>query len=237
MDGLGVFCRTCQTLCNCQGCRPGPFPLSYGATGNQEADPQVFTIDSDIGNQLRTSLFGLSQSVSVAGLAFPAAVEQLPVEYHVTSNGDTLASVASRSDNEFVVVLSGSIGPIPVQLQLRGRIDIGNREIEIGIKLLKPIETDEFVWRFALSGLVDLGGGRYMATNIVLRESDTPQFVSALGLSWWCVLKCGGLAILGILVRCLPSLAGGIPGYIACVTAQAGAGAASIAVCIARKCA
>ena len=57
---------------------------------------------------------------------------------------------------------------------------------------------------------------------------------AAGGLDWRYVLKCGGTAILGLLIKCLPPLITvRPPAFIACVTAGAGKAAAGTAACVA----
>jgi len=179
-----------------------------------------------------TALTGLSVAAKAA-----TAGQGAKTQIHVPTEGGLLVSSSYASGNEGTVVLRGHIGPFPYELHLKLKLE--NQKVFVELTLTKPFAYGPVKWEFDLGGVTFNSAGTEIigATSITPSASMPAAQVGALGLNWWCVLRCGGLTILGILVKCLPALGGGIPGYIACVTAQAGSGAAGIAVCIAKKCA
>jgi hypothetical protein len=166
-------------------------------------------------------------AAKVAAAAIPSdTIEQL----HVTPEGDLLhtSSFSIGSDGE--VFLHGSIGPFPYEMHLK--VKLHDAKVDVTLEVDKPIQVPPFTWTFDLTGIIKDASGNIVGASGVVPSAT----VSAAGLSFPCVLSCGGTAILGILVKCLPSLVGGMPGFVACVTASAGSGAAGIATCIATKC-
>lgn len=161
-----------------------------------------------------------------------AALSQI----HLPDSADSfLVTAAASSESTGDIVLRGQIGPLPFELHLR--ISLEHEVITVTADLIKPFRAGPFEWKFKLNGIVrDKSGAITGAMSVAPLESTMPESVASLGLNWWCVLRCGGLALLPILVACLPSLGGGIGAYVACVTAKAGAAAAAIAKCIATKC-
>lgn len=149
---------------------------------------------------------------------------------HVTADGGVLHTSAMSSGNEGHVVLRGVVGPFPYEIHLWVRME--GPTIVVTIDVEKPINLDPFTYRFDLLGIVRSEGG-IIGANDIKPSID----IAPMGLDWWCVAKCGGVGILGTLVKCLPSLAGGPPAYVACVTGSAGSAAAGIAICIAKDCA
>ncbi|MHC4477675.1 MAG: hypothetical protein ACYTEL_18675 [Planctomycetota bacterium] len=144
-------------------------------------------------------------------------------QIHITPQGDLLSTISTIEGVEGSIVLSGSIGPIPLKLQMS--LSVEKRAATVTLKVDEPMPF-EHTWKFELA-----------PSGVTLApDSTVASAATGVGLNWWCVFKCGGVGILGILVRCLPALAGGIPGYVECVTSKAGQGAAGIAVCIATKC-
>jgi hypothetical protein len=158
-------------------------------------------------------------------------------QVHVTSAGDALVSTGRAAGNIGDVVLNGSIGPIPYEIHLHFELDAGMGEITVTLKMEKPIQAGPYTWKFKLHGIVRDSMNNIVAASDVVASDIQHGVGIAPFLNWGCVLKCGGLGILGALVTCLPSLVGGPAAYITCVTGQAGAGAASIAACIAKECA
>ena len=198
--------------------------------------PAIVTLRAEDVSALHSSLSTLATQSELASIsAVGSAQRSLPTEFHVVPGVGSFATLSAERDFSFATILTGAIGGIPVQLELSGELDIEAHKIRVGLRMLKPFQSQKYTWTFNLGGLRRLENGAYFATSVTLDEANTSE-LSALGLDWWCVARCGGTAILGILIRCLPSLAGGPAAYVACVTAQAGSGAAGIAACIASRC-
>jgi hypothetical protein len=163
----------------------------------------------------------------------PAGATQL----HVAPGGDgLLVTTAAAAGDTGVIVLRGHIGPFPYELRLQ--IVAGDGTVTVTAELVKPFAAGPFQWTFELTGIVrDASSQIVGASDVVPIDTVAPPGGAAAGLNWLCVLRCGGTAILGVLVKCLPSLVGGPGAYIACVTSSAGGAAAGIAACIATKCA
>lgn len=208
-------------------------------TGNPaESDIPIMThIDSGFVN---TMVAGTTHAISTMALARSAGAPAkgaagVPMTEIHAMDGALLVSSALATGNRGDVVLQGTIGTLPYELHLGFVMADGN--ITVSLELTKPFKAGPFEWTYQMSGLRrDGSGGIVGATGLVPLANALPQSATPMGLSGWCILKCGGITLLGVLVRCLPSLAGGVPGYIACVTSQAGRGAAGIAACIAQKC-
>lgn len=129
--------------------------------------------------------------------------------------------------------LSGAIGPFPVELHLSVKLD--GDTVTVTLEIEKPIHLGPFTWTFKLGGVVRDAQGNLIGAQSIALSPDTPAFDAAgFGSHFLCILKCAGLAILPILLGCLPSLTGGPQGFIACVVAKAGTGAAAIAACVAK---
>jgi hypothetical protein len=232
---MGSFlgCRCCGTL----GYSPSS---SADSSLSGASETQFRSIKKESRNSLRQGLMmahGALRPSFMSGASIRAAtVADLDAQttYHVSNKGDLLVSYSEihESGLEFAVVLNGDVGLIPVQMSLRGRLDVDHKKVEIGLKLLKPFETQEYLWNFSLEGLRSLGAGGFFASDVRMETSE----VMTATIDKWCVYRCGGLAILGVLVTCLPSLAGGPAAYVACIVAEAGSGAAGIAACVAEKC-
>jgi hypothetical protein len=210
----------------------------------QETLPAVSTVDmQQLTHFHTTSQKALGTAFPAAAAAFAAAsqygaIAQAPTEQlHLTPEGGTLVSTSHASANQGQVVLVGSIGALPYELHLTVKLE--DKVITVTLELKKPIPLGPFTWTYRLGGAVTGPQGQFLAVSTVapqdLTLSAAPQ--AAGGLNWWCVVKCGGTSILGLLIKCLPSLiTGGSSGFIACVTAGAGTAAASIAACLAQKC-
>jgi hypothetical protein len=157
-------------------------------------------------------------------------------QVHLTAAGDVLTTSASAVDGEGKVVLHGSIGPIPYDFSLK--IGVKDIKIEVEFDVNKPIDMPPYTWTFVLGGVKkDSAGAVIGARDIRLDHEASPAFLqagepkAAAARPVLCILKCGGLAILPILLKCLPTLVGGPQAFIACVIASAGEGAAAIAAC------
>jgi hypothetical protein len=169
----------------------------------------------------------------LSGAALPAGTG---CQVHMVSDGAMLISTSQVVANQGHLVLTGSIGPLPYEIDLDFSLD--GSTITVTLQVKKPIPLGPYTWTYHLGGLtVDAAGKVVSATSVVPVDLNTPASVAvASGINWLCVLKCGGTTILPILIQCLPSLVGGAGGYIACVIASAGSAAASIAACIAKDC-
>jgi hypothetical protein len=210
----------------------------------QEVLPAVATVDMlQFTHFQSTSQKALGAAFPPAAAAFAAAgaygaAAQAPAEQlHITPTGGLLVSTSHASNNQGQVVLVGSIGPLPYELHLTVKLE--DLVITVTLELKKPIPLGPFTWTYRLGGVTRGSQGQFLAaTTVVPLDLNLAAAAPAAGgLDWWCVLKCGGTAILGLLIKCLPALiAGGPPGFIACVTAGAGAGAAGIAACVAQNC-
>ncbi len=241
MNSIPGLCKRYErTVCDCKDCNP---TVPFTAVGNKTTLPSFVSIASEAHTHALSGLVAASNSTTLAysggdSLAVTSEAVAPDAQFHVTSAGDVLASYseASKDGFEFSTILNGMIGPIPVQIALRGTIDLPSRRITICLQVLKPIETDEYCWTFEFGGFKDLGNDRYFATDVSIVDTPGTAALKIAGLDWWCVLRCGGISIIEILASCLPSLAGGIPAYVACATSNAGSGAAKIALCIATKC-
>jgi hypothetical protein len=157
-------------------------------------------------------------------------------QLHTVADGGVLFSTGHASDNEGYLVLTGVIGPFPYEIHLS--VALEGTTVTVTIELKKPVPLGPYTWKFSLGGAVTGANGELVAaTSVSPIDLVIPAAAAAsLGLDWGCVLRCGGTAILGTLLKCLPSLSGGPSAYIACVTASAGGAAAAIAACIAQKC-
>jgi hypothetical protein len=169
--------------------------------------------------------------------------EQVFTQFHIIADGDLLASSGTATDTAGDVVLHGSIAGIPYELHVNVALDLQDRVVTLTLELTKPIHLGPFVWRFKLGGVIlnaqgEIIGATSLTPDFDLNTSNVPaESVALFGLSWWCVLKCGGLTFLPILLSCLPAIfSGGPAAFIACVVAKLGQGAAGVAACVAQKC-
>jgi hypothetical protein len=191
----------------------------------------VSTLLASSANALMSVSAAAATAVGKGAQAAMAVGSPVLNQVHVTADGGVLTTSSFASGGEGDVVLRGTIGPFSYELHLKVAMNDG--VITVTVEMTKPFKAGPFEWKFNLGGIVRDAKGQIIGASGV---TAAPDMVAVAGLDWWCALRCGGLAILGILVRCLPALTGGIPGYVACVTSQAGSGAAGIAVCIATKC-
>jgi hypothetical protein len=160
-----------------------------------------------------------------------AQASGLQTYFHLTPEGDSLATTSFVDGSTGDIVVRGTIFGFPYELHLR--VALQGQQIEVTLHLTKPIEIGPYTWRFDLGGVQKDAVGNVIGATTITPAAD----FKPMGLDWWCAVKCGGATILPTLVVCLPALAGGPAGYIACVTAKLGAGdAAAIATCIAKKC-
>ena len=218
-----------------------------GETLSSAELPRVTTLSA---GQIATLFQGGHQTLASvspgAGVALPAGglfpAAQLPsgasAQIHTTPDGGIFTSSGFAVGANGDVVLTGSVGPLPYEMHLHIAVD--DTVVTVELTVTKPLPMGPFTWKFNLGGVTrDAAGNIISATSLTLDPTTNlaPPGMVAPALNWWCVLRCGGLGILGILVKCLPSLTGGVAGYVACVTAAAGEGAAGIATCIATQCA
>jgi hypothetical protein len=171
-----------------------------------------------------------SLTVSEASVVATSAI-------HTTEGGGTFLATSSIADLRGDVTLTGSIGPLPVELHLTIKVDPAAGTVSVTLEVDKPIQLGPFTWIFKLGGTAKDAKGNLIGAQSITLSPDTPAFeATGIGSHFLCFLKCAGLAIVPILLECLPSLVGGPQGFIACVVGKAGSGAASIAACVA-KCA
>lgn len=149
---------------------------------------------------------------------------------HTLTTGETLMSTAVEGAQDGTIVLHGSIGPFPYEIEVSVQLD-DSGVVTIRLHIRKPVELGPYEWKFNLTGIRRDGNRIIGATGL-----SPSQGFQAMRLDWWCVLRCGGVAIFGVLLECLPSLAGGPQAFVACVVARLGTSAAQIAECIAHKC-
>jgi hypothetical protein len=152
---------------------------------------------------------------------------------HVTSDGGVFLTTSSVGNLQGDVTLSGTIGLFPVELHLTVKID--GDTVTVTLEVDKPIHLGPFTWTFKLGGVSRDAKGNLIGATTISLSPDTAAFEAAgFGSHFLCILKCAGVALLPILLGCLPSLSGGAAGFIACVVAKAGSGAAAIAACVAK---
>jgi len=202
-------------------------------TSSADVLPSVQTMNlADLNALQETTASRLSQrpGVAASGLKVASAV-------HTTSEGGVFVSTGSIGPLQGDVTLSGTLGPFPVELHLTVKLDNETETVTVSLEVVKPIHLGPFNWVFKLGGVTKDAQGKIIGAQAVTLSADTPAFPqSQLGSHVLCFLKCAGLAIAPILIECLGSLTGGPQGFIACVVAKAGSGAAAIAACVA-KCA
>ncbi len=157
------------------------------------------------------------------------------LDFHITKSGDVLASTSVSKDNMITTSVRGTIDGLPCGVDMN--FQFTKSRIDVKVDFVKPTKLGSCSFHFDLEG-VQLEGDHIMgATNVVASdEIEVSDELRVLGIGFWCALRCGGKSILLVLIRCLFALGGGIPGYVACVTAHAGHAAAGIAICIARNC-
>ncbi|MFN3685321.1 hypothetical protein [Salinarimonas sp.] len=167
---------------------------------------------------------------ALAAMLPAAASGAADVEEHilVTQDGDALVARSSvDASGEGTVTLRGTIGPVPVALTIT--IGYSKGKAVVTLELSEPL-VFQHSWTFEVGAGVALDPHAQVSAAAAAADA-------ALRLNWRCVLRCGGLAIMRVLVQCIPALAGGPAAYVACVTKRVGAGsAAEIAMCVARRC-
>jgi hypothetical protein len=208
----------------------------------QESAMNLVSLRKDFRDGLKCGLLAAHAQLKTSFLSGAAMTAQTQTEldaetiYHVSETGDVFVSYAETDTTglEFAVILNGGFGPIPVQMSLRGKLDIASKSIQIILKLLKPFETQDCTWTYDLEGLQQFPSGGMFASGIRLAA---PDIATVKGdIDYWCMARCGALSIAPTLVTCLPAFAGGPAAYVACVAANAGDAAAGTAACIAQKC-
>ena len=174
--------------------------------------------------RLKARSVGISSSALVANSAL-----------HTTADGGVFLTTSSIDELQGDTTLTGTIGPIPVELHLSVKLDPVVGTVTVTLEFDKPIHLGPFTWTFKLGGMVRDANNQLIGAQTITLSADTPAFAgSGVGAHFLCFLKCAGLAIAPILLECVPSLAGGPQGFISCVVGKAGSGAASIAACVAK---
>jgi len=206
-------------------------------SGNQSDQPALIALSAAHLSQLSSSssqrLLGVSKSLATAkDRAGAAGVAPTPeATVHVTPEGDALVTTSFADGSSGDIVVRGTIAGIPYELHIK--VALEGSQVAVTLHLTKPIEIGPYTWRFDLGGVVKNSGGQIIAASSIAPASD----FQPMGINWWCAVKCGGAAILPVLIACLPAMTGGPAAYVACVTGKLGAGsAAEIAMCIAQKC-
>jgi hypothetical protein len=163
------------------------------------------------------------------GIVHPEATAPENTVVHTTSGGGVFLTTSSAGGLQGDVTLTGSIGPLPVELHMTVRVDPAAATVTVTLELIKPIHLPPYTWTFKLGGVARDANKNLIGAQSLTLSPDTPAFEAAgIGSHFLCFLKCAGLAILPILIECLPSFATGPQGFIACVVAKAGSCAASI---------
>jgi hypothetical protein len=204
---------------------------------NEVSSTETSSFRSTITSIPLSDLTNLSSAGASALRAIgPHHDEAVVQQFHTTPDGGLFTSSAFAADLTAHVDLRGTLGPFPVELTLSVTVDAD--QVIVKLQVTKPIHLGPYEWHFKLGGVVRDAKGVIIGANTIALAPTTPAFApsAALGGHFLCFLKCGGLAILPILIPCLPSLAGGPQAFIACVVGKAGEGAAAIAACI-TKCA
>jgi hypothetical protein len=204
-----LLCLLCRLIPCGQG--PGPIPFSGMTT-------------------LSLSSLQSAGSAIMAAAQAPAGAVALS-HMHVTATGGQLYSTAVVTGDQIRIPLRGSIFGIPYDLELLITLDLKGGQVKVKLVVREPIKF-EHEWVFKLRDLVAVGGG-FFASGI---ELELAASVAAKGIDFLCIIKCGGMKILPVLLECLPTLIGGPQAYLACVAAKAGTIAAQIAECIATNC-
>lgn len=203
-------------------CRPDAGPPGRGA---RPTAARVVTIDA-------ASLAALTARVAEPATR-TAAGQPVTTQVHMTADGGRFASAShlSADGNAGTVHLLGNIGLVPFDLDLTVTLDLAARSVSAKLHVAQPIPFDH-QWTYQLEGGHATAAGLH---GTALAPAPAPPAPTP-SPSWWCMARCGGTTVLGLLIGCLPSLATGSTGFVACVTAQAGFAAAGIASCIADDC-
>jgi hypothetical protein len=177
-----------------------------------------------------TSIDMTAFQANLTGLRSLAAGQRVLTEqFHLTSRGDKLLTVQSIDESGVGhVALRGDVDTLPQDFALDIRYDETTRIATVTLRYQEPV-TFQHTWDFTLIG-----------STFVLSPRTSVRSLAGLpalaGLNWWCVLRCGGIGILGILIRCAPSIFQGPAAFVECVVQAAGEAAAGIAVCVATEC-
>jgi len=186
----------------------------------------------------------LALQASQASQAKQANQADVLQKFHFTADGGQLISASSINPDgkSLTVDLQGTSSLLPHRSNLTIAVDTDNKKINATLHLEEPVPLD-LNWTFSMAGVIRNQSREIIGMSNLELDPETStaglsaQGVGTLGISWWCVLRCGGLSILGVLLRCVPAFfAGGPAGFVACVVGQAGGAAAGIAVCVARRC-
>lgn len=177
-----------------------------------------------------TSIDITAFQAAVSGLRSLAAGHRVLTEQlHLTSRGDRLLTVQSIDESGVGhVVLRGDVDTIPQDFALDIRYDETTRVAAVTLRYQEPV-TFQHTWEFALTG----GTFTLSPRTSVRSLAGLPALA---GIDFWCVLRCGGTGILGILFRCVPAIFQGPAAFVDCVVQAAGEAAAGIAVCVATGC-
>ncbi len=207
-------------------CQPDTGPPGCGAMAKPTA-ARVVTIDA-------ASLAALTARAAEPA-ARAAAGQPVTTQVHLTADGGRFASASylSADGNAGTVHLQGHIGLVPFDLDLTLTLDLAARSVFAKLHVAQPIPFDH-QWTYQLEGGHATTAGLH-GTALAPAPALAPP-APAPNPAWWCMARCGGTTVLGLLVGCLPSLAAGSTVFVACVTAQAGTTAAGIASCIANDC-
>jgi hypothetical protein len=179
--------------------------------------------------------------------ALPAE-SPVDLQFHISPQGDALAASSLVQGNTGDVVLSGSVFGIPYEAHIQVKLE--GSTVTVTLTVTKPIPLGPFTWTFNLGGIVRNAANEIVgAASVTLDPSASlmggPAEAAAVDAEAaafnfgrvLCILKCGGATVAPTLLACLPSLGGGVPAYVACVTAKLSTGdAAKIAVCVATTC-
>lgn len=153
--------------------------------------------------------------------------------FQFSQEGDALvtSTLFSQSNVDGEVVVQGLI--MNFHYDLRIKVSFNKDTLMVTFSLMKPIEIGPYTFQYNFTGITKNNDG-----EIVSAINISPSVNSSLiKPDWLCVLKCSGISILPTLIECLPSLVGGPPAYVACVTTKLGTSdAASIALCVAKTC-
>lgn len=173
--------------------------------------------------------------LSQQGISITAPQTSSVSQLHIGPDGGFFLTTPSVSDLQGSVVLSGTIGSFPVELRIT--VQLANDTVTVTLEVDKPIKLGPFTWTHKLGGIARDGKQTIVGAQSISLSPETEAFPAAgFGSHLLCILKCAGLAILPILVSCLPSFATGPQAFIACVIGKAGTAAAAIATCFV-KCA
>lgn len=200
---------------------------------------------ASIKKQTRNALKkGLIETHAALGEDWPAALAlrsrsedylNVRTKYYISSQGEVLATYSEigGSGLDMAVILNGDVGgPGPVQMGLRGMLDMDNAAVEMLLKILRPFTTQEYSWEFVFDDVTALRTGSKAPCGVRLDRSMTLKVAAEVAGKR--LLDFGGESILETLRLCMSRFAEGPTNYVECIAGRAGEDAARIALYMAK---